>query len=246
MEKDIQNISEAFEKKINLLLVDDDKDSLNLLENMFSSPLFNIKKVSAFKPALNTIDKSNMFWHCWIVDIALGEYNEGLKLLKRYQKFPFTIVFSGIGSMTVASEAMHLGAMNVFDKKQQYINSFFEEVCKVAALGFILKGKQTKYLSYFLHLKETNFLNREKWAKRACVSMRQLERVCSMHSILTTRCLLSFYYSLYFLLLNGKGSSRKNSSGRNTKWDYASKDFFLPHIQFVNKKLDTFRQSTAA
>jgi hypothetical protein len=244
MRNEYENIVKAFEGQINLLLVDGDKKYLDFLESIFTSPLFNIKKVTSLKPALSTIQKSNSFWHCWVVDVALGEDNEGLMLLREYREFPFTIVWSGLGSMTVASEAIHLGAMNVFDKKLKYIDLFFREVCKVAALGYILRGKNSQYLPYFLHLKETRFHNRELWAEQACVSIRQLERICSSHSSFTTRYLLSLYYSLCYLLLQGSNGATLQEDHRRRR--YLSEDFFGPHIEFVDRKLSKFQQTLAA
>ena len=244
MTKAYDKIIKAFEGQINLLLVDSDKKYLEFLESTFTSPLFNIKKVSSLQPALAAIRKSNDFWHCWVVDVALGEHNEGLTLLKKYRGFPFTIVWSGLGSMTIASEAIHLGAMNVFDKSRKYIDLFSKEVCKVAALGYILQGKNSKYLPYFLLLKEAHFKNRERWANRACVSIRQLERVCASHSSLTTRYLLSLYYSLYYLLLRGCDTKEFTKIVRGRR--HLSNDFFNPHIEFVDKNLSKFQQTLAA
>ncbi len=229
----ISNLISTLEKKINLLIIDDDESYLDTMEKMFSSPLFNVTKVLNQNRVSREVNNSNNRWHCWILDVAIGESEDGLHILKSNQHFPFTIVFSGLQSMTIASKAMEIGAINVFDKSPDYIELFFDEVCKTAALGYVLNGKQTKHLSCFKLLKNSMFTNCDNWAKESCVSIRQLERICSLNTHLTPRYVIPLYYSIYYLLRGDNENISKN-------------DFYLSNLTFLNSHLDKYEQMLCA
>ncbi len=235
MENIYLNILDTLQKKINLLIIDDDEQYLDTMETMFSSPLLNVTKVLSQKHAIQEANKSNHHWHCWILDVAIGKDQDGLHILKSNRHFPFTIVFSGLKSMTIASRAMQIGAINVFDKGPGYIQLFFDEVCKTAALGFVLNGKQTKYFSQFLLLKKLHLQNYEQWANEACISIRQLERICSIQTNLTPKYVIPLYYSIYYLLRINNGNNM----------DVIEKELYLSNLFFLNTHLDKYKRITA-
>ena len=236
MENIYTNIINTLKRKINILIIDDDMLYLNTMETMFSSPLFNVTKVLNQKHANQETSKANRCWHCWILEVAIGKNQGGLNILKSNRHFPFKIVFSGLKSMTIASMAMQTGAINVFDKGPGCKQLFYEEVCKTAALGFILKGKQTQYIPQFLLLKNLFLDNYREWAQKACVSIRHLERICSDCSNLTPKYLISLFYSVYYLL---RGEEKNG-------WDKNTKDFFFSKLLFVNKNIEKYKQKLCA
>ncbi len=240
MPKIPQHILSLFPEKVNLLIVDDDPVVLDAVTALFSSPLFNITTASTLKDAFSIINSSQKPWHCWILDIALEEETDGFKILEKYQDFPFTVMLSGLRSMTTASLALQHGAMKVFDKNPASLDLLFDEVCRAAALGFLLKGKDTQYLSTYLLLKENNFATSDEWANCACITVRQLERICAMHSPLTPRYVISLFYSLYFSL---SAEIEENSSTDEESEDSLiadGSDFYLSHVDFFEKHIEKY------
>lgn len=244
MPKIPQNVLSLFPEKVNLLIVDDDPVVLDAVTALFSSPLFNITTASTLKHAFSIINSSQKPWHCWILDIALEEETDGFKILETYQQFPFTVMLSGLRSMTTASLALQHGAMKVFDKNPASLDLLFDEVCKASALGYILDGKATQYLSNYILLKENSFANSDEWANCACITVRQLERICAMHSSMTPRYVLSLYYSLYFLLSAETDDeiSAPDEEGEDSPIADGS-DFYLSHMSFFEKHIEKYRES---
>ncbi len=220
-------ILKLFRSKINLLIVDDDPVVLDSIKFLFSSPLFNIMTGSDLKQALEIINSAQKPWHCWILDIALDEEDDGFKILRQYPQFPFSVMLSGLRSMTTATQAMQNGAMKVFDKDPHSISLLHDEVCKIASLGFVLNGKGTQYLKHYTLIKENIFATPKDWAVSACITVRQLERICSMHSPLTPKYVLSLFYTLYGIL---KGEYTDSAFKNHF-------DFFEKHLEKYQKLL---------
>lgn len=226
-------IFDFFNKKINILTVDDEPVILDAVTGIFSSPLFNIAIGSTVREAFRIISKSEDPWHCWILDINIEKEGDGFDILKKYPNFPFAIMLSGLRSMTIASDAMKYGAIGVFDKDPASLDLLHDGVCKVASLGFILGGKGGQYLEHFQLLMTNHIKNPEEWANLACISIRQLERVCTIHSSLTPRFIISLYYTLYFSLTDGSPHSEGPVS---------DSDFYNSHIHFFNKHYEKYQE----
>jgi hypothetical protein len=195
-------LSEAhdrFRHKVKLLIIDDDASICTMLGEIFVSPLFCISSVTSLEEAYRIIGNSPDQWHCWIVDVDLGCNRTGLDLLRRYPQFSFSVILSGLHSMTTAAEAMGLGARTVVDKSHEYIDKLYDEVCKTAALGFVLRGCPTPHLQLFLLLQKAATASVEEWAKTGCMEVRRLQRICELYS-LSPRYALSLYRTIYYLL----------------------------------------------
>ena len=106
-------IIDIFNRKINVLLVDDEPAILEILSSIITSTLFNFKTALTVKEAVKIIDAAEFPWHCWIIDINIERREDGFNILKRYPTFPFAIMLSGLRSMTLATKAMELGAIGV-------------------------------------------------------------------------------------------------------------------------------------
>ena len=201
---------DRFSGKINLLVVDDDLHILSSFERTFNSPAFTITTTDSYSEASKATQNSYCPWHCWILDIDLGENRTGIDIMKSSTHFPFVIILSGLQSMRVASEAVNNGALAVFDKNPVSFRQLFNETCQIAALGYVLDGKQTQYLPLYRLLCKSIIKTPEEWANRACISLRQLHRICEIHPITTPRATLARYYSIYTLLLKGNSSFPKS------------------------------------
>ncbi len=198
-------LTQALAKKVNLFILDDDRAVLAAVSGMFESPLISLVTASTMADAYSCIQKvPTAGWHVWILDIAVDEEYSGLELLKKFTHFPYIIMLSGLSSMTIASQALKLGAMAVFDKDPKSLDQLFEEVCKMAALGYLLRGKPTQYISMFQQLSTKPISTAKQWAEEACLSVRQVERICSLHQLPAPKYVIPAFYSLFFMLWAGE------------------------------------------
>ncbi len=201
METSIEKALTVFDKKINLLIVDDDDLLLDSLTATFVSPLFKISTASTFVAAIDLIGRNPDSWHCWIIDIDLGHGQCGLDLLSRYSGFKFAIVLSGLHRMAVAAESIQLGAYMAFDKEPASIEQLHNEVCKIASLGFLLNGKCDHFDIFQLLLDDT-VMTIEEWAYRGCIELRKLHRICDLYPPITPNFGIALYRAIYYLLRN--------------------------------------------
>lgn len=229
-------ISERLQKSINLLIVDDYPVIKDAMSDLFNSPIFNIICAASERQAREIIPTIPT-WHGWLLDIAMEHEDSGLRLLNDNSDFPYTIMLSGIRSMHVASKAMELGAYKVFDKNPECLTLLHHEVCTMAALAFVLGGSSTKYFDLFRLLGQQELSSAEVWAKQACITVRQLERICSLHFRLSPRYLLPLFYSLRYLLLTG--ISTEHPIGELCP-DPAVIKQINKHMTFVSNNIDAY------
>jgi DNA-binding NtrC family response regulator len=123
----------------NKVIVEDDIKILEALEVLFSTPYIHVETAINAEEALLAISSSASPWHCWIIDMNLGRLS-GCAILEKHRQFPFTIIYSGIGSMEHAAEAKELGAAEVIDKKPDSILKLIVKICKLIPLSFLCKG----------------------------------------------------------------------------------------------------------
>jgi hypothetical protein len=195
---------ERFRGTVNLLVVDDDLHILSALETIFMSPVFTKTMIKSYDDAVMAMRPENKAWHCWVLDIDLGENRSGIDLMKAGHWFPFVIIMSGLQSMCVAAEAVNEGAMAVFDKSPDFFQPLFDETCRTAVLGYLLGGKHSQYLATYRLLGASFIKTPEEWAEKACVTLRQLHRICELHPCGTPKTTMSLFYTLYMLLLKGR------------------------------------------
>jgi CheY-like chemotaxis protein len=228
----LASVQSHFRNKVNLFLADDDRHVLKSLETCFSSPLFKTTCADSFQEALTKITAPSPPWHCWILDIDLGENRSGLELMKSMPHFPFIIVLSGLRSMRIAAEAVKQGALAVFDKDPDALERLYDETCKIAALGYLLGGKQTQYLPVYRLLANSLISSIEEWAEKACLSLRQLHRIAEMHPVNTPKASLSLFYGIYYLLFIGHSmTTRKIPPGIGP----GNFDFFSHCLEYCGK-----------
>ena len=220
--RNLQTLS-RFHSKVHLLIVDDDYHILKSLENNFTSPLFKISCSDTYNEALSLTLNRDITWHCWILDIDLGENRSGLEIMKCSPQFPFVIVLSGLQSMNTAAEAVRQGALTVFDKTPDTLEKLYDATCRIAALGYLLGGKPTQYLPVYRLLTGNIITSIEEWAEKADLSLRQLHRITRMHQVDTPKASLSLYYGLYYQLF--KGYSR--DSGKTPPGADSSHELFF-------------------
>lgn len=236
----IKVLVDCFQKKFNLLIADDYPVMGNAIVDLFSSPLYSKTLASSAAEARHKMSQVNR-WHSWILDIAMEEEESGLKLLSEYNNFPYIIMLSGMRSMHTASRAMQLGAYKVYDKNPEHLSKLHKDVNALSALSWILQGVGTKYFSQFLLLSEYDITTTENWAMQACMTVRQLERICTLHTNLTPRFVPSLFYTLQFLL----GLEDSINDTYFTSVTETLSQSLEQHINFVHKHLDTILTKTA-
>ncbi|MBD3345036.1 MAG: response regulator [Chitinivibrionales bacterium] len=196
----VKRLSEYFAAKINILLVDDMPLVIDFYRSAFDSPLINLSTASSLDEAYALIRSAEQPWHCWLLDIDLGKGQNSIEIIRNYPDFPFVLILSGLQSMSVAAEAVKCGAMDVFDKSPEIVPKLVSEVCGIAALGYILGGKKTQYLDTYMLLYKEVILGLEMWAQKACITDRQLRRICALHPFANPSTIRPLYYSLYYVL----------------------------------------------
>lgn len=236
----LQQLLTSFQSKFNLLVVDDYPAMGNAIVDLCGSSLYLKTLAASAAEARGRIAEKSR-WHCWVLDIAMEKKESGLELLSSYSNFPFIIMLSGMRSMHMASRAMQLGAYKVYDKNPQHFLDLHKDINTLSALSWILQGVGTKYLPQFLLLSEKEINTTDTWAMHACMTVRQLERITTLHSNLTPRYIPALFYTLQFLL-------GLEDTGNPSYLDSIVDDIAYPleqHLRFVHKHLDTILSKTA-
>jgi CheY-like chemotaxis protein len=229
-----EKVAQFFLKRMKLLIVEDDEKVRETLEGFFSTPFIQVEKASNTEEAFLAFSSSANPWHCWIIDINLGRLS-GLEILKKNQQFPFAIIYSGIGSMEQAAQAVKLGAAEVIDKKPDSIFKLIIKTCNLIPIGILCKGFLPKNTHVFFLLKENLIKNQNDWAGRANLSVRQLQNICGLHTGMTPPFVIPFYYGLQYLL-------RSSFESIKLPDEYsAHKPFFRECLNFIDKNLPSYQ-----
>jgi ActR/RegA family two-component response regulator len=209
----IDSLSCFFSKRINLLIVEDEPEILSWLGEIFLIPSINVAIAQTVDEARCLMDSANIKWHCWIIDMSLGDRkNAGLELIESHNHFPFSIVYSGIQSMECASRATKIGAAAVIDKGNKSIEKLIDAVCRIVPLAFILKKAAYKNKDVLFLLQDHVFLQPQEWADKAGISVRHLQRICALHDNIQPSFIIPFYYGMRLFLssnLSGIGNLPK-------------------------------------
>jgi len=210
----MKNLTTLLTNRINLLLVDDDYPILHSLCGLFSSssPLFCVTTASSFEEAEKAIKCQKGNWHAWVIDVDLGTKRNGFDILKANPNFPFTAVLSGLHSMSLGSEASRHGAMQVFDKGASFFEKMYGDLCGIAALGFILHGRNTKHLPVFSLLQDLSIRSSREWADKAHITFRQLARICENQGMVHSRHYIAFYNACRYLLTEHQPRKHSHTS----------------------------------
>lgn len=236
MTSSVKEAIALLEKKVNLLVIDDDSAIRNAFPDLFASPLFNITTTESLEGAYRHIGNAPHKWHCWCVDIDLGKGQTGLRVLQKYPQFNFAVVLSGLRSMGLASDAMKSGARSVVDKDPAHFDRLYDEICKTAALGFVLEGKQSPDIETFALLQDTSVTTIDEWAQKANLPVRQLHRICEPYGKLTPHYAISLYRAIFYLLWNGDGSS-ENTDSPSLTFPYSNqKELYQYCVAYVVRK----------
>lgn len=236
MTSSVREAVALLENKVNLLVIDDDSSIRDAFSDLFSSPLFNITTTESLESAYAIIGNAPHKWHCWSIDLDLGKGQSGLRILQKYPQFSFAVVLSGLRSMSMASDAMKYGARSVVDKDPAHFDRLYEEICKTAALGFVLEGKQSPDIKTFALLQDPSVTTIDEWAEKANQPVRQLHRMCEPYGTLTPNYALCLYRALFYLLWNGNGS-RENTGCRGLAFPYPDQiELYQSCVAFVARK----------
>lgn len=239
----IKTIIDYFKKKINILIIDDDLQIANILaDDLFVSPLYDIMTVSTLKEACYQISQTRRKWHCWIVDINLKEGDNGSTLLDRFPDFNYAVIFSGASTLETASNALKKGAISAFSKDPAFLyysDAFYNEVCKVSVISFILKGAHNEHLSIFQPLFAHVIETVEEWAHQAKLSTRQLQRICELYLPFSPRMFLPLYYALYYIARDPSFTQNFDIPTAEDLSIRNSLQFYLSSIDFVADKLSS-------
>ena len=104
------------DRKINLLMVDDEEDFLNSLAERLETRDFEVTTATEGPKAISAAEKG-------LFDVAILDLNlpgmdgmEILKILKKNHKFLEVIILTGFGKVATYKEATELGAFSYLEK----------------------------------------------------------------------------------------------------------------------------------
>jgi len=226
-------IFDMFRKKVNLLILDDDEIIRESLVKKFSSPLFNTVPARSLDQAFEAIGVTLTGWHCLIVDLDLGKKASGLTLFRKFPGYPFAIILSGLRSMTMAAEAMHLGACAIVDKDPSALETLYSKVLETAALGFVLNGRSSPHMDTFRLLQDSTIDSVDAWANRSGVTLRKLYRICEVHPPLTPHFALALYRSICFLLRLTENTAGSSSFEIASQFSPEEQNACLSWIEYI-------------
>ncbi|MBN2355379.1 hypothetical protein JXO59_04660, partial [candidate division KSB1 bacterium] len=181
----------------NVLIIDTDTQTLAQTEQLIKSPFINTITSPSLLDAKTKIARFNQKWHTWILDFNTDVPDSGLEFLDIHSNFPYRIILSGQRNMHLAFEASRRGVLQIFDKcTDQNLTEFKRCVYSSCVLGFLLRGCRTDYLEIFLILQKDVITTPQNWATMACLGLRRLESICSLHFGIPPRQVISLYYYL--------------------------------------------------
>ena len=222
-------------KRINLLIVEDDASLLLMLKNNFSLPYINIVQASSMKAARKAIAGFGGAWHCWIVDMCLGDTkNAGTALIEGHDAFPFAIVYSGLGSMEGAAGAIQKGAAAVIDKGPGTLEKLIGEACGLMPLGVLCKGVLRKKKELLFLFRDHIIRNPNEWADKAGITLRQIENISVSTTGIPPSYTIPFYNGMRYLLAESLGISGRFIA----ETDGA---FYRGCVEFLEENQDYYR-----
>jgi hypothetical protein len=220
--------------RINLLIVEDEVGLLLMLKKTFSLPFINVVQASSMEEARDAIARPGAAWHCWIVDMCLGEKkNAGTALIEGQNHFPFAIVYSGLGSMESAAGAIQKGAAAVIDKGADTLEKLLWEACRLMPLGVLCKGILRKKKELLFLFREHIIRDPNEWADKAGISLRQIENISLSATCIPPSFTIPFYYGLRYLLAKGLDVERHYIPA-------ADSAFCLSCVEFLEKNRDYY------
>jgi hypothetical protein len=230
-----ETVSRFLMGSMNLLIVEDEAIILSTLADIFSSPFFNIYKASSIAEAEKTIGLCRGKWHCWIIDLSIdGKQDAGLALIEAHGPFAFAVIYSGMRSMESAANAIKKGAVAVIDKGGSGTLKLVKEVCALAPLALLCRGKLCKDKEILFLLKDKSIKGPKEWAENACVSLRQLENISELQTKMPPSFAIPLYYGLRHLLLSDLTVNSKPSK----KEDF---EFCVNCLNFIHNNLSLYR-----
>lgn len=164
-----QLILERIRNRVNIMIVEDHKELLEKYEALLaSSPALRVSTARSIDEARELTRSGRRKWHCWLLDLFLGDGEMATGLLPRYSNYPYVVAMNAQSSPQDTSEAMRLGALYVMDKTEARMADVAEMVCRVSALGVLLKGEPTHRREVFEPLiYERCITSVEQWHKHA-------------------------------------------------------------------------------
>jgi hypothetical protein len=221
--------------RINLIIIEDEASLLSMLKETFSHPYLKVAHASSMKEAKKAISRSGAVWHCWIVDMCLGEIeNAGTALIEKYDNFPFAIVYSGLGSMEGAAGAVRKGAAAVIDKGADTLEKLIWEACGLMPLGVLCKGVIRKKKEILFLFREHTIRNPAEWADKAGISLRQVENISLAATGIPPTYVVPFYYGLRYLLATDLGAEKRFIAAKDSI-------FYRDCVEFLWKNQDYYR-----
>lgn len=204
---------------INLLLVDDDPHTLELLKEIFSLiPLYSIYSADSSVSALAFLRSGKRF-HVCILDLGLADIeNDDFYILKQYANHCSILILTGSTSPLKGATSVLLGAKAVFEKGVCFDSRSFLETVNYYALINIVNHRYKESSGDTLNLATKVLIEKKpqsvtEWAELMRITDRQLRNLWhvsagfSAKHILFLFILLSKAFSYYMFTYYGSGDN---------------------------------------
>jgi CheY-like chemotaxis protein len=139
VENRLENPFALMNGSVNVLLADDDPDTLELVKDVFSlAPIYVVHPVSSSSDALSLLKSGKRFPVC-ILDLGLNDMeNDEFYLLRQYAHHCSIIILTGSNSPSKGAVCIQMGARSVMDKGAGFnIRKFFETVNYTALIDIV-------------------------------------------------------------------------------------------------------------
>lgn len=142
MESRLDNPFSFVNNSVNVLVADDDPDSLELLLDIFAlAPIYVAHPVSSSTDALSLLRSGKRF-HVLILDLGLNDVEKDeFYLLRQYAQHSSIIILTGSTSPSKGATCIQMGARNVIEKGAKFSTRKFIETVNYTSVINIVNSR---------------------------------------------------------------------------------------------------------
>ncbi|MBD3395448.1 MAG: hypothetical protein GF418_07455 [Chitinivibrionales bacterium] len=188
-----------FGKKFNVLLVHESTYGGHILKQALESPLVSVYLAHSRADVLTALRGLRRVWHCSVLDLHLpGGASD--HLLSGSTELAHTVGIMSDGRPERVAQVTRLGLLDVHNDSLRSIPHLAQNVCRIAPLGLLLRGRRTAHQHVFAHLLDHVVDTPQRWAYETHCSLRTLQAACSECTRFPAFYVLRIYYALRSLL----------------------------------------------
>lgn len=183
MESSLENPFAFINDSVNVLLVDDDPDSSELLRDIFAlAPIYVVHSVSSSCNALSILRSGKRF-HVLILDLGLDDVeNDEFYLLRQYARHSSIIVLTGSNSPSKGATCIQMGARSVIEKGARFNTRKFIETVNYTSIVNVVNARYSDSSAETLNFATKVLIEKmpksvTEWADYMRITDRQLRNL---------------------------------------------------------------------